>query len=1692
MSVVASDILFVRGDGGYRPGLTSPVASLDLVKQTGGPHSSSTVSSKDSAVFDEFHHSPRWLAKNRHNAQKAAKYKQLFGSQPRPDGPASSGTPPVSGLTSVTPVSGPAGQTGSGGRRPPLPAARSSLSSITSLILGTNRFRQRSAKANHRSTTVLNTAKEAVNHTSTTIITGSPVPGGGRSETAPDAPSPIKGDRRPPTWIEKALRADAATPSQLPAPLRLGRQSEPAQRLGDVTGHRDVVTDDVKGRPPRPGRPARISLVTVSAAEQAAAATQQSASERGDSASGVGAASGPQTDAGSVPVAPPRRRRPTGRLTSSVGDLLDSGERRPRLVPHGVPTATTRLTIPLSGLRGPPAAPAGTHSRPEPDSSHDSSLRGHDSAAPTAPRPQPRRHSKSTGSLLFAGETPGSPPRAAPRALKFSIGRALTEHGARTSVQLTSDGASETQPERQSRQEPRPESKRPSEPEQEPDRTPPSLFERTGELKSGSRASIRVQSPPRQPVTSLPEPRSAELETDSSSADGSDSPPSLRRVLSPLSADSVSDLSAAAGSERRTYRSRRPVSTTASPATPLLSSQDRRRPQSAFNARRTIAHRRQAEAAARSASEPRRRHTATWVTGKINVSVTSVGRAASLTQLGAGGGTRALTVSDRSSSSPTLEQEKRDIRRYLYCTNLTSGDQSPERERRLSESCLRLGAPAAGDELPERPADPRLLSPDSIGSCWSAVTADVLTVRDTADERSDVTGDRCDVFGGRTDAAMTLETEDERPPSSISTAASTGPRRRLSTSVVHLWGPDESHLLPSGPSSLPSTRPARPHSLSSSTLLGGTDQQPSWLPRSQERRSLRDGLKGDAWSRTADPAQSPTTLLTASVGQPAAGLANGQPAEPRLSSESRPPAGGHGPRPAPLDLSANADVELSSEVPPEPPSCPPPDSPTESPCDLPPPPPSQPPPDSPPDSPPPLPSVPPPESPTDSGPEPLWTSRFERPRRQSLSTSLPSFATVPVVSDGSASVGRKPPSVAPSLWSDSPAAPIGRPAARRPLRPAGLASDAGRGPSSLPAVTPDSGAGAADCTAQWTGAGGGAAAAPADRHTVQVRVARPEHSPETAGSAQRRRASTGVYLNGAAPAAESRTQTSFTISLGGARKRPSLFSQRSSPSLLSTSQPASLPTLSSKSPTSPPPAKQPLSLSGLRAARRPLSTPAVQAPPATASDRQPVSLPGLFDARQPTPSAQREPTSLPAATRLPKSPPPSRSQPSLPKSPPPSRPPPSLPKSPPPSRSPPRSPAASRTEDSRRGSSELQRQLEDDWARMERRHQAFLRHTAQQRGQPAPRSILKKQSAPSLLESVASESRPGWERAEQPRRRASNVNWHDLERTKQQIRSEIERMKRQLRSEMGGSGSRAGPWPPRPAASSAASATSSTSGRTVVETIHAIHIERDSSPGLVITEVDDADDAASNHSGVVIEEIFDDELDAAAPAGDADSLPRPAAQERSHPGPAVSEPQPQPSPSPWWRTPVAAASAATETSHLPGWRRPTQPATAVSGAESRLLHSAGSVSERPVSGGGLSDGERQHVQVEQLSATSVSGEQQRDLSMTHFRHLYVDKMKTVHIGTADGESTAPDETRHYHSVAAVGASVTSRVVTPGGDLRTTFSTSTTSGTSPGRPRSPAPGRRPASAAPRPDYLSHSSRPSKSVHGCSITVQEFIV
>ena len=230
---------------------------------------------------------------------------------------------------------------------------------------------------------------------------------------------------------------------------------------------------------------------------------------------------------------------------------------------------------------------------------------------------------------------------------------------------------------------------------------------------------------------------------------------------------------------------------------------------------------------------------------------------------------------------------------------------------------------------------------------------------------------------------------------------------------------------------------------------------------------------------------------------------------------------------------------------------------------------------------------------------------------------------------------------------------------------------------------------------------------------------------------------------------------------------------------------------------------------------------------------------------------------------------------------------------------------------------------------MERRHQAFLRHTAQQRGQPAPRSILKKQSAPSLLESVASEERPGWARAEQPRRRASNVNWHDLERTKQQIRAEIERMKRQLRTEMGGG--RAGPWPPRHAAGP--SAASSGSGRTVVETIHAIHIERDSSPGLVITEVpdDDADDAASNHSGVVIEEICDDDEPDAAPSADGG----PTAQERSQPAPTVSEPQSTPSSSPWWRTPLVPTSPPSAgTSDVPSWRRPTQLAATDSGEAS--------------------------------------------------------------------------------------------------------------------------------------------------------------
>ena len=1139
-------------------------------------------------------------------------------------------------------------------------------------------------------------------------------------------------------------------------------------------------------RPPRTVRPARVSLPAVSAVGEAGAATQQSAGGRGASAASDGVTAGPQ----SLPVAPPRRRRPSGRLVCSVGDLLDTEECRPRLVPlesdHRVPSATTRLTIPLSGVRSPEsgpsrdpgrppsgaaATPADRHSRLEtrPDSSHDSSERSHVSTTPAAPRPRPRRHSKSTGSLLFASGAPASPPTAAPRSLRLSIGRPLSEHGAKTSVQLTPGSAS--QPTSERRQEPEPES----------------------ELERKRPAVIRVQSPVRQPISSAPDSHTEpepepEPETDSSSPDGSESPLSARRVISPLSADSVSDLSAAVGSERRTYRSR-PSETGASPATPLFtkhggSSTERRRTQSAFNARRTIAHRRQAEAAgSRSSSEPRRRHTATWVTGKINVSVTSVGRAASLTQLGAGGVSRALAVSDRSSSSPTLEQEKRDIRRYLYSSNLTSGSESPERERRLSEGCLRLGAPEQGDALSDRAADPRLLSPNSVGSGWSAVTADVLTTRDAAD-------DRCDVTGDRTDSGMAgaVELEREGQPGTVPAPATGSVRRRLSTSVVHLWGPDESHILPSGPSSLPSTalrtKQPRPQSLSSSALLAESDQQPSWLRQSQERRGLRESQP--SWSAGTAHSEHPGT-----AGRPVAALANGQPTAERVTSESRVQPAAECPAiPAPSDLTSKSTDELSSEVPSNSPI----ESFLEPLSDRPPPPPSHPPPESPPESPPPLPSEPPPVSPTDPVPEPPWTSRFERPRRQSLSTSLPSFATVPVVAEGAASVGRKPPSVAPlSLWSDSQPGLPGRPAARRPLRPTPAVS-APAGPSSLPADAP----GSSSSTAERPAVRPAPAALPSDRTTVQVRVQRPGRTTGTASTVRQRPASTGVYLNGAAPT-ESRTKTSFTISLGGGgRKRPSLFSQHSSPGLLASGQPTSLPTQSSKSPSSPPPAKQPSSLPGLRhgAARQPtvLSSPSAASPPSTGSARQPASLPSLATTQQPTSSTRREPTSLPTAPPpLPKSPPPARSSPVL-------RSPPSLRsslRSPVPPRSPPRSPAAARPADGRRGSSDLQRQLEDDWARMERRHQAFLRHTAQQRGQPAPRSILKKQSAPSLLESVVSEERPGWTRDEQPRRRASNVNWHDLERTKQQIRAEIERMKRQLRTEIGTG--RAGPWPPRSA-----------------------------------------------------------------------------------------------------------------------------------------------------------------------------------------------------------------------------------------------------------------------------------------------------
>ena len=274
-------------------------------------------------------------------------------------------------------------------------------------------------------------------------------------------------------------------------------------------------------------------------------------------------------------------------------------------------------------------------------------------------------------------------------------------------------------------------------------------------------------------------------------------------------------------------------------------------------------------------------------------------------------------------------------------------------------------------------------------------------------------------------------------------------------------------------------------------------------------------------------------------------------------------------------------------------------------------------------------------------------------------------------------------------------------------------------------------------------------------------------------------------------------------------------------------------------------------------------------------------------------------------------------------------------------------------EDRRDASSDLHRQLEDDWARMERRHQAFLQHTARQRGQQPPRSILKKQSAPSLLESVAGEGRPGWTRDEQPRRRASNVNWHDLERTKQDIRAEIERMKRQLQTDIGTGG--AGHWPPRAtgAARPAGSSTTSTgSGRTVVETIHAIHIERDSSPGLVITEMpdDDGDDAASNHSGVVIEEVLDeDEPDTARsqsqPSDGLGHPPRSPLHGRTHGNPATSGPTSSSAatsaaPGPWWRAPTTSSlPAGSGISPTHGWRRPSQ--TAASSAGERANSSAG-------------------------------------------------------------------------------------------------------------------------------------------------------
>ncbi|XP_037093118.1 uncharacterized protein LOC119112919 [Pollicipes pollicipes] len=125
MSVVASDIIYVPREGFRGAGLGSPVASPDLVKQTGD--------TPGRAIFREFDHSARWQAKNN---EKNAKHKQLFGVF-RHDALSSTQLRQCSQLTSVT--TGPApGQVRSGehqARPSHHTASRRSVPSITSLVM---------------------------------------------------------------------------------------------------------------------------------------------------------------------------------------------------------------------------------------------------------------------------------------------------------------------------------------------------------------------------------------------------------------------------------------------------------------------------------------------------------------------------------------------------------------------------------------------------------------------------------------------------------------------------------------------------------------------------------------------------------------------------------------------------------------------------------------------------------------------------------------------------------------------------------------------------------------------------------------------------------------------------------------------------------------------------------------------------------------------------------------------------------------------------------------------------------------------------------------------------------------------------------------------------------------------------------------------------------------------------------------------------------------------------------------------------------------------------------------------------------------------------------------------------------------------------------------------------------------------